>query len=95
MKERSVVYVQSGADRLELYLREPNGRSTYLMTHRFNPTLFNYLRNGRTVKDLRGYRPGRNRGEKAIEGAVRQVVRVVDWLAAEEAAEAAEMALAG
>ena len=92
MKERSVVYTWSNNDHLEFYLREPNGTRIYLMTHRFNPTLFNYLKNGRTVQELRGFRPGRNRGEKAMESAVRQAIRVVDWIAAEEAEE---IALAG
>jgi len=95
MKERSVVYAWSNDDHLEFYLREPNGTRIYLMTHRFNPTLFNYLRNGRTVMELRAFRPGRGRGEKAVEGAVRQILRVVDWLAAEEAEDAEAIGIAG
>ena len=92
MMERCVVFSRSRNDQLELYLRRPDGSQEFLVPHRFNPTLYNYLRNGRTVHELRTYRPGRNRGEKAIEGAIRHVVRVVDWLAAEEAAG---IALAG
>lgn len=95
MKEQQVVYAWSNNDRLELYLRKGNGSRAFLMAHRFNPTLFNYLRNGRTVMELRAFRPGRGRGEKAVEGAVRQILRVVDWLAAEEAEDAEAIGIAG
>ncbi|MBQ3385894.1 MAG: hypothetical protein IJG53_01075 [Eggerthellaceae bacterium] len=95
MKEQQVVYAWSNNDRLELYLRRGNGSRVFLMAHRFNPTLFNYLRNGRTVMELRAFRPGRGRGEKAMHSALRQAVRVVDWLAAEEAEEAEAIGIAG
>ena len=61
------------------------------MQHRFNPTLFNYLKGGRTVKEIRSFRPGRSRGEQNMAWALRQTLKVAEWLAAEEQ----EMQLAG
>ena len=92
MKEQYVIYSWSKNDRLELFLRKSDGTRVYLMAHRFNPTLYNYLKDGRSLREVRSFRPGRNRGEQSIEAALRQVLRVVDWLAAEEAAEALGLA---
>ena len=86
MKEQRVVYAWSVNNHLELFLREGSGKRTYLMVHRFNPTLWRYLKDGRTVQELRRFHPGRNRGEQAIEHAIRQTVRVIDWLDGEDAA---------
>lgn len=93
MNERFVIFARSRNDRLEIYMRELNGNQTFLVTHRFNPTLFNYLKNGRTIREVRAFRPRRDRGEKSIEAALRHAVRVADWLLAEEREDA--VALAG
>ena len=86
MKDQRIVFAQSRQDHLEIYLREGDGTRVYLTTRRFNPTLWRYLKDGRTVRELRTFSPGRNRGEQRMEDALRRTIRVIDWLDSDDAA---------
>lgn len=86
MNEQNTIFCKSHNDRLELYVRQANGDDVYLMTHRFNSTLFGYLRNGKTVRELRSFKPKKNKGQQIIRHSIGEAVQVFDYLAAEMAA---------
>ena len=86
MNEQNTIFCKTAKDKLELYVRQSDGSVVYLMTHRFNSTLYKYLKDGKTVRELRSFRPKRNRGQKAISHSLSQAVEVFDYLTTCEAA---------
>ncbi len=54
-----------------------SGQREYLMFHRHNGLLYNHLKNGVILRDLRRWRPSRP-SDKKLFGMIRHLLRVVD-----------------
>lgn len=84
MSEKMELYAVPNDRGMAIYLRDRAQRSVYVMCHRKNQDLFHYLRNGRSVRDVRNYRPGRNRAQQKMAKSLAHVLRVAEWAMAEQ-----------
>ncbi|MDO4183195.1 MAG: hypothetical protein Q4E12_06295 [Coriobacteriia bacterium] len=86
MQARYQLYAVPHPAGMAIYLRGGGGPPAYVMTHRKSRDLFRYLRPGRTLREARAFRPGRNAAQQKMAKSLAHVVRVADWVIAEELA---------
>lgn len=70
---------------MEIYV-SLGGVAYFLMSHRWNSRLFAYLRDGKSLSEIRSFKPGRNQGMQKLHRSLAYMLRVIDSLSYECAA---------
>ena len=66
---------------------EHHGETSFVMTHRKNNHLFFYLCDeGKSLHEMKFYRPGRNRADQAFSKSLSHVVKLTEYVIEEMAA---------
>ena len=83
MKEAKL-YARPFNGGMSIYVKK-DGRERFVMTHRKSNQLFFYLNTGRSLGEVRGFRPGPSRGGKKMGHSLEYIVRVADYVLREAA----------
>lgn len=84
----NVLYAKPHEGGMAIYVMA-EGEAHFVMTHRKNNQLFFFLKDGRRLDEVKGYRPSRRMNEQAMSHSLEHIVRVVDYVLEYEVGEAA------
>lgn len=79
-KVKPRVYARGHEEGMTIYV-EQNGEHHYVASHRKSNNLFFYLcDDGKTVSEIRSYRPSRNRNEQRLAKSLAHVLRQTEYV---------------
>lgn len=83
---KTKVFARSHEDGMAIYVSQ-NGATSFVMTHRTNNDLFFYLcDDGKTLHDIKSFRPSRNRAQQRLGHSLEHVARLTEYVLEETAA---------
>lgn len=69
----------SESSKLIIYLHYPNGSRRFIMSHRWNPSLWALLKvEGANIDDLRRLKPKRSRSHHSLYDSVQYLLKIIE-----------------
>lgn len=83
--KREKIFATPHEQGMAIYVTK-GSQTHYVMTHRKNTDLFYFLRNGRSLGYVRGYKPSRHHVQQRLRKSLDHILRVTDYVLTECAA---------